>query len=80
MYTPDIPPEPWVWTFKPRRWWLWDEQKLVKIKSFWPSWDSRYKTVSWPVLLVDGYGQRSTVSPIWTWGHFIAPFWDYKSS
>lgn len=40
------------------------DDKLVRVKSWWPYWDGRY--LCWPTLLVDVKGyKRMTVSRCW---------------
>lgn len=40
-----------------------DCERIVRVKSWLPSWG--YGGVGWPVLLVDRYSARMTVTPIW---------------
>ena len=37
--------------------------RLVRVKSWRPTWDGRY--LCWPTMLVDGLSHRSTVQPVW---------------
>lgn len=42
------------------------QDKLIRVKSWWPSWD-KYG-LEWPTMLIDANGyQRRTVTPIWNW-------------
>lgn len=77
---PGKPPGPGTAPGKPRatpdtlttrfwRWFLRDAtiRRVVRVKSLWPSWDSRFHAVAWPCLLVDSEsGIRQTIVPIWT--------------
>ncbi len=59
--------------FKPRRWLFSDGDRLVKIKSWWPSYVDG--ELGWPVMLIDVRGSgRMTATPIWNRYRFVAPF------
>lgn len=49
------------------------KDKLVRVKSWRPYWDSRYHCPLWPTLLVDRHGGcRCTSQPLWDrarWRH-----------
>jgi hypothetical protein len=50
------------------RWngWYRDGEKLVKVKSWWPWWDTHEKAIGWPTVLIDcPGGKRETSTPIW---------------
>jgi hypothetical protein len=62
-----------------RRLFLEDDDKLIKIKSLWPSVNRSYgrTAICWPKMLIDagGYGSsRQTVSPIWNAARFQRVF------
>ncbi len=56
-----------------RRWFLEDDERLVRIKGLMPMVD-RYG-VAWPTMLIDRRGGgRQTVTPIWNWARLRAPW------
>lgn len=61
-----------------RRWILDDSERLVSVKSWWPSigrnaFSGRVE-IAWPVMLVDRKGERYTCLPIWDRARLAAPF------
>ena len=56
-----------------RRWFLSDDERLVKVKSLRPSLLDG--SLCWPVFLVDRRGcGRQTVTPVWDWERVVSPF------
>ena len=42
------------------------KDKLIKVKSWWPEWDSKYHCPLWPCMLYDSAsGGRMTGWPLW---------------
>lgn len=58
--------------FRLRRLFLHDRDKLVQVKSWVPSiaivqtYRGRRLEVCWPTMLIESYGQRMTVTPVWS--------------
>ncbi len=40
--------------------------RVVRVKSLRPAWDTKYRCIAWPTLLVDTATRRSTITPLWT--------------
>lgn len=53
--------------------WGYDLGKLIRVKSWWPSFDTCYQEdwrqwgIAWPTILVDQNWTRTTSTPIWNW-------------
>ena len=71
-----VPPGPRIeWRLMPkfRRWFLNDDETLVKVRSWRPS-IGKYG-LEWPTMLVDRKGyERSCVCAVWNWARIVAPF------
>jgi hypothetical protein len=60
-----------------RKLFLEDDDRLIEVKSWWPSVDRSYGkfAICWPVMLIDARGYcRQTVSPIWNGARFQRVF------
>lgn len=64
-----------------RRLILCDGEKLIRVKSWIPSIGivrnhlGRRLEVCWPTMLIESYGQRMTVTPVWNRARF-ALIWE----
>ena len=58
----------WRWLIRDNR-----INRVVRVKTLRPCWDSYCGAIGWPTLLVDRGYQRMTITPIWDKARYA--FW-----